>query len=251
MDSANCLSLDCYLHCSVMSLGAKVIIFRTGRSELLLYKLLPLPPHTLSVVSVSLLCPPIHPPTPHLFFWRLCCFQTQCAPEDDLELSERFFYSLCCLHIYSLCTTCTQCPWRPEEAQDPLALELTDDSGCWGLNLGPLRGTTGARSSWSLSSACNLELLTLWLPAPTCWITTPAFFFFFLTTEDQTWTFVYAGQELYTLSYILCPVLILKSFLCSACNVGTLNDLGGVFFSVYNPEASCRNKLEEYLEEVR
>lgn len=179
MDSANCLSLDCYLHCSVMSLGAKVIIFRTGRSELLLYKLLPLPPHTLSVVSVSLLCPPIHPPTPHLFFWRLCCFQTQCAPEDDLELSERFFYSLCCLHIYSLCTTCAQCPWRPEEAQDPLALELTDDFGCWGLNLGPLRGTTGALSSWSLSSACVLELLTLWLPAPTCWITTPAFFFFF------------------------------------------------------------------------
>lgn len=116
--------------------------------------------------------------------------------------------------------------------------------GLWEEQLVPLAPDLSLFSlqSWTLDPLASSSYL---LDHYTC------FFFFFLTTEDQTWTFVYAGQELYTLSYILCPVLILKSFLCSACNVGTLNDLGGVFFSVYNPEASCRNKLEEYLEEVR
>lgn len=45
------------------------------------------------------------------------------------------------LHIY-MCSTCMQCPWRPEGILDPLELGMAlshHGGGGWNLNLDPLQ----------------------------------------------------------------------------------------------------------------
>lgn len=74
-----------------------------------------------------------------------------------------FMYTVFCLNICHVYTSCAWCPWRPEEDIILPGTGVTGDwqppCGCWEQNPGPLKGTTSALSHWDIFPVLPMNFL--------------------------------------------------------------------------------------------